>query len=148
MNPSDKVLEFASKAHEGQVRKYTGVPYITHPIAVAEIATLNVYGLKWLEIVYSIAYLHDVLEDTKVTPAELIEFLLTVFNHDDAMRIHNAVVALTKHQGQDLFEYLDGIKANPDSLIVKLADNTHNTSDLKDKKKLDYYRLIRYYLTH
>lgn len=34
----EAVLEFATKAHKGQVRKYTGVSYITHPIAVAEIA--------------------------------------------------------------------------------------------------------------
>jgi len=36
MKFSDKVLEFATKAHEGQFRKYgQNVPYITHPIAVA-----------------------------------------------------------------------------------------------------------------
>ena len=34
----EKALEFATQAHEGQVRKGTDLPYITHPIAVADIA--------------------------------------------------------------------------------------------------------------
>ena len=33
----DEVLKFATKAHGDQKRKYTGDPYIVHPIAVAEI---------------------------------------------------------------------------------------------------------------
>ena len=32
-----KALEFATKMYEGQVRKYTGEEYITHPVAVADI---------------------------------------------------------------------------------------------------------------
>jgi (p)ppGpp synthase/HD superfamily hydrolase len=34
MDILEKALKFATNAHEGQVRKYTGVPYISHPIAV------------------------------------------------------------------------------------------------------------------
>ena len=33
----DEVLKFATKAHSSQKRKYTGEPYIVHPIAVSEI---------------------------------------------------------------------------------------------------------------
>jgi len=36
-NLYQKALEFATKAHGDQKRKYTGEPYITHPIAVAKI---------------------------------------------------------------------------------------------------------------
>ena len=37
MNLVEKAKLFATKAHEGQVRKYTGEPYIIHPIEVSEI---------------------------------------------------------------------------------------------------------------
>lgn len=35
MNFQD-ALKLATEAHEGQVRKYSGLPYITHPMAVAD----------------------------------------------------------------------------------------------------------------
>ena len=60
---------FAAKAHEGQRRKGTDIPYITHPFEVAQILmeagcdeTLIIAGL-----------LHDTLEDTEVTAAEIEE---------------------------------------------------------------------------
>ena len=37
MNPVEKGLQFAAVKHEGQYRKGTNVPYITHPVAVAMI---------------------------------------------------------------------------------------------------------------
>lgn len=154
-----QVLDFATKAHEGQVRKYTGVPYISHPIAVAEIATKehiagihpsiaarHYYGHQ-LTVIRSISYLHDVIEDTDVTESELLKFLKTVFSDGSEYQIFDAVVLLTKKsENFDLFEYLDGIKSNYYAKLVKLADNTHNSSDLKNKKKAEYYKLIRFYL--
>jgi len=32
-----KAIDFATKAHEGQVRKYTGKPYMIHPIEVSQL---------------------------------------------------------------------------------------------------------------
>ena len=43
-----RAYEFAKTAHEGQVRK-TGEPYITHPVAVAEIASRHVRGTTIVE---------------------------------------------------------------------------------------------------
>ena len=66
-----KALEFATKMHEGQVRKYTGEEYITHPVAVADIveAYLDRNGFSEEEIVTAIevVILHDTVEDTAAT---------------------------------------------------------------------------------
>lgn len=54
---------FASKAHQGQVRKNSNEPYITHPIRVAE--RLENAGCS--DALISAGYLHDVVEDTDVS---------------------------------------------------------------------------------
>lgn len=152
---SDKVLEFATQAHKGQKRKYTGADYITHPIAVAEILVKDGRGVIIfddydIEMAKSIAYLHDVLEDTKVSEKELNDFLLETIGYELTVRIiMDAVKLVTKKKiGFDLFEYLDEIKTSAAALELKLADIKHNMSDLKDQKKLDYYKLVKYYLEH
>src|SRR5262245_49269024 len=59
-----KASIFARKAHEGQVRKYSGLPYIQHPARVAgEAALLD--GADEEDV--AAAWLHDVVEDTTVT---------------------------------------------------------------------------------
>lgn len=69
MNPHcyRKALEFALHAHEGQFRKGSVIPYITHPVSVS--AILAQYGYE--EDLVIAGLLHDVLEDTAVTPTEL-----------------------------------------------------------------------------
>lgn len=64
----DKAIAFALKAHDGQLRK-TGnnIPFIAHPFAVAMI--LQTMGCE--EKVVVAGLLHDIVEDTKVTMAEL-----------------------------------------------------------------------------
>lgn len=64
-----RALAFAARAHEGQTRKgAAGEPYVNHVIEVAEI--LLAHGAP-REAVLA-AYLHDTVEDTAVTPAELV----------------------------------------------------------------------------
>ncbi|WP_077302781.1 HD domain-containing protein [Virgibacillus pantothenticus] len=55
--------DFATTAHQGQFRKNSKTPYITHPIRVANI--LEEAGCS--EEVVCAAYLHDVVEDTSYT---------------------------------------------------------------------------------
>ena len=62
-----KAAEFATKAHEGALRKGGKLPYIYHPMEVAQLVALMTED----EEVIAAAYLHDVLEDTKVTAQEL-----------------------------------------------------------------------------
>lgn len=60
--------EFAARAHHGQLRKYTGEPYVVHPLAVAQ--TLAQLALPEDAVVAAV--LHDVLEDCpKVKPSEI-----------------------------------------------------------------------------
>ncbi len=63
MNKIEKALIFATKAHEGQVRKYTGEPYIFHPMEVAGMMKNYVDD----EDMLSAAILHDTVEDTDAT---------------------------------------------------------------------------------
>ena len=58
-----KVSRFAHKAHDGQVRKYTGDSYIHHPLKVAYLVWRETFD----ENMIAAALLHDVVEDTIVT---------------------------------------------------------------------------------
>ena len=73
MNPSNNTINihnaiiFAAKAHEGQVRKGTDIPYIVHPMEVMQILTENHCD----ETVILAGILHDTLEDTPTTPEDI-----------------------------------------------------------------------------
>ena len=64
-NIVEKARVFATAAHAavGQTRKYTGEPYVVHPIEVSEL----VASVGGTEAMVAAALLHDVLEDTEVT---------------------------------------------------------------------------------
>lgn len=63
-----EAAKFATRAHEGMLRKGGKMPYIYHPMEVA----LLVSRMTKDEEVIAAAYLHDVLEDTAVTAQELL----------------------------------------------------------------------------
>ena len=106
-------LAYATAKHNGQTRK-EGVPYITHPIAVAEILEKKGYGED-----YIIAGLfHDLLEDTDATEDEILEL-----SNESVLC---AVKLLTKQSGYNMREYIDGIKRNSIAFAVKAADRLHN----------------------
>ena len=93
-----KALEFAKKAHEGQTRK-SGGPYIEHPIEVAEL--IKRAGLPEEYIVAG--YLHDILEDTSITPYEIAkhfgEEVLRIVNVNTENKRQSWLVRKTKtHQ--------------------------------------------------
>lgn len=62
-----EVFAFAMKAHDGQKRKYTGEDYIVHPMAVSRMVSL--YGGSLVQ--QAGALLHDVVEDTQYTLADI-----------------------------------------------------------------------------
>ena len=73
-----QAYEFAAKAHEGQQRR-DGDPYISHPVAVAEILA----GLHLDAGSIKAALLHDVIEDTPSTLAQIE----TLFGDDVALLV-------------------------------------------------------------
>lgn len=62
-----KAIKFATKNHEGQLRKGSGFPYIIHPMEVWQILRNNDCSVN----VQVAGLLHDTLEDTKVTSEEI-----------------------------------------------------------------------------
>lgn len=109
----NKALEYATKKHAGQFR-IGGLPYISHPVAVADILRDKGYGTE-----YQItALFHDLLEDTDATEEEIL-----AIGNDEILE---AVKLLTKRRGYDMAEYISGIKSNPMAMAVKSADRLHN----------------------
>ena len=102
-------MVLAYNAHHGQFDK-GGVPYIFHPIHLAEQMDD--------EISTCVALLHDTVEDTDVT----LEQLAAEFPRE----IVEAVDLLTHRDSVDYFDYVRAIKANPIAVKVKLADLAHN----------------------
>jgi (p)ppGpp synthase/HD superfamily hydrolase len=81
-------LEFARKAHSGQRRKQNGKPYIEHPIAVTELLV----AVDAEDDVLVAAYLHDVVEKTDTSPAEIearfgpaVTAVVAALTEDDAV---------------------------------------------------------------
>ena len=67
MNRIEEAILFAVRAHEGQTRKLNKLPYILHPMEVATIIST----LTTDEDVIAAGLLHDTVEDTDVTIADL-----------------------------------------------------------------------------
>ena len=123
-----KAFQFSDAAHLGQYR-HSGEPYITHPVAVAELCA------TWRLDAPSImaALLHDVIEDTGSTKADLVEKFGT--------KVAELVEGLTK---LDKLEFQSHAEAQAESfrkmfmamardvrvILVKLADRTHNMRTL------------------
>lgn len=121
-----KAQKFATRAHKGQVRKYTGEPYIVHPIAVAE--TVRIHGGS--DEMVAAAMLHDTIEDTDVTYEDIHkEFGVTVAGLvrelTDTSRPSDGNRAARK--GIDRRRLA---KASADAQTIKLADLIDNTTSI------------------
>lgn len=128
-----KAIVLATNAHNGQFDR-GGNPYILHPLRVMDLLEEKDEELQ------CIAILHDVIEDTKVTFAEMRELGLTE-------RIIKAVTLLTKMPGQTYEEYKEGVFSNVDAMKVKKADLTHNSDirRLKGISEKDIERMAKYH---
>ena len=106
-----KALRLAYNAHHGQLDKSEDIPYIHHPLHLAE----QMYD----EISCAVALLHDVVEDTYVTLEDL--------SREFPPEVVEAVDLLTHKEGVDYFDYIRAIRTNHVATMVKLADLNHNS---------------------
>lgn len=104
-----RAMNLAYEAHHGQLDK-GGVPYIFHPIHLAEQMDD--------EISTCVALLHDTVEDTDVT----LEALAALFPRE----VVEAVDLLTHREDVEYFDYVRAVRTNPVAAKVKLADLRHN----------------------
>jgi len=115
-NLIQKAKKLATKLHEGQTRK-EGIPYIIHPRGVVNI--LKYQGITD-ETILSVAWLHDVLEETSISYEKL--------KNKFGKTIADKVYLLSRNV--DRKEYKIRIK-NSDYIVklVKIADTFHNIQD-------------------
>ena len=113
---TNEAMKIAYAAHHGQTDR-GGIPYIFHPLHLAEQMTD--------EYTTCVALLHDVVEDTDVT----LEELCAIFPRE----VTDAVALMTHNDDTPYLDYVARIKENPIARAVKISDLLHNS----DKTRLD-----------
>jgi (p)ppGpp synthase/HD superfamily hydrolase len=131
MSLVERAIIFAATAHEGQKRKSTNIPYITHPFAVGMI----LQKAKCTDEVIAAGILHDTIEDTPVTYVELEE----EFGEHVAKLVHAA-----SEQDKSLSweerkqQTIKKLKtANIQELQVITADKLHNLRSIREDLELN-----------
>jgi GTP diphosphokinase / guanosine-3',5'-bis(diphosphate) 3'-diphosphatase len=120
---------FSKAAHAGQTRQ-SGDPYISHPLAVAEIlADWHLDGQALMA-----ALLHDVMEDTSVTKAEIsdtfgkpVAELVDGLSKLDRIEFQSAEDA----QAENFRKMLLAMARDVRVILIKLADRLHNMRTLE-----------------
>ncbi len=118
----ERAYAVALQAHDGQFRK-SGEPYITHPIAVAEI----IAGLGLPDTVIAGAFLHDVVEDTGLTLADVeAEFGAEIASFVDGVTKLDKLAYGDAAQAETVRKMVVAMAKDIRVLILKLADRLHN----------------------
>ena len=124
-----KAYVFAARAHKGQVRR-SGEPYLSHPLEVTNILA----DMRLDKTTLVAALLHDVLEDTEVTAAEIREN----FGKDVADLVAGVTKISRVHETSPEARRAETIRkiilAMTDDIrviFIKLADRIHNLQTLQ-----------------
>ena len=137
----NRAYVYAMRAH-GLQKRADGAPYFSHPLEVAAILT----ELKLDDATIATALLHDVIEDTDATRAEIDQLF--------GQKIGGLVDGLTKikkldlvtkeaEQAENFRKLLIAISTDIRVLLVKLADRLHNMRTLEHKKPASRERTSR-----
>ncbi len=128
VTPIRNAWEFASKYHAGQ-RRVSGEPYMSHPLAVARLLA----GMRLDVVCIETGLLHDVVEDTSVTVADIQKNF-----GEEVARCVDGVTKLSKidffsaedRQAENYRKMLLAMVNDIRVIIVKLADRLHNMRTL------------------
>lgn len=112
-----KAMNIAYNAHMNQFDK-AGVPYIYHPIHLAEQMDSETECI--------VALLHDVVEDTEVTFEQL--------EKEFPKQVIEAIRLLTHDKKVEYEEYIKELSKNPIAKKVKIADLLHNSDETRLEK--------------
>ena len=120
----EKAYDFALSAHKSQ-RRHSGDPYISHPLAVADI----LLSLKLDTSTIVTGLLHDTLEDTLTTENDLKDEF-----GEEVVKLVNGVTKLSKietytenkFQAENFRKLILAMSKDIRVLLVKLADRLHN----------------------
>lgn len=126
----EDAIAFTARAHAGQVDK-AGAPYILHPLRVMLRMHTPESRLA--------AVLHDIIEDTPYTAEDLRRF-------NCPEEVIEAVLALSRREGEDYFTFARRAGANAIACPVKIADLEDNMdmTRLPNPTEQDRARLARY----
>ena len=138
VEPLSKAYNFAIEAHKNQ-KRISGLPYIVHPIAVADILA----ELKLDSATIITGLLHDTIEDTKATyDLVMKEFGKEVADLVDGVTKISALEekAVENSQAENFRKLILATSKDIRVLLVKLADRLHNMRTIdailsSDKKK-------------
>ena len=124
MRMINKAREFATKAHEGQVRKGTNRPYIVHPIEVGDIVSSMTQDAE----VISAALLHDTIEDCEHVSRMLLA-------EEFSERVANMVAQESEDKSKTWMERkratIEHIRNAPHEVkLICLADKLSNIRDI------------------
>jgi guanosine-3',5'-bis(diphosphate) 3'-pyrophosphohydrolase len=128
----NRAYVYAMKAHSNQ-RRASGDPYFSHPLEVAAILT----DLKLDDATIATALLHDVIEDTEATRAEIDQLFGEEIGDlvDGLTKIKRLdLVSQKAEQAENFRKLLIAISTDIRVLLVKLADRLHNMRTLEHVK--------------
>lgn len=141
VNKIREAFRYADQAHLGQYRN-SGDPYITHPIAVAEILA----GWHIDAQVIEAGLMHDVLEDTGITKIEMSEkFGVTVAELVDGVSKLDKLKFSSNEEAQaeSFYKMLLAMSRDVRVILIKLADRLHNMRTLGSVKPHKKFRIAK-----